>query len=175
VAYHIDSSLRHITHAVRDIAAGEELTISYLDPFRARQVRQDRTQRAWGFACACHHCSLPEPLVNASDYRLWKIYELENALGDWESDATIDRDGNLIELLVSLYRQERLLDSHGAEAYRLAAMNYNALGKPELAMKYALLGLEQVVMENGIESKHVAMLVQLSQDPKSHWTSRKRL
>ncbi|KAH8893841.1 SET domain-containing protein [Thozetella sp. PMI_491] len=170
VAFYMDADLTHRTHVVRDIAAGEELTISYVNAFRVRAVRQARAERSWGFGCTCAHCSLPAPLANASDNRLFRIYEIETELADWKSKI----DADAIELLMSLYAQERLLESHAADAYTLAALNYNALGREVLAVKYALLSLEQGVLENGPAAPDVAAMVSLLEAPRSHWSWRKR-
>ncbi|EJD51244.1 hypothetical protein AURDEDRAFT_41952, partial [Auricularia subglabra TFB-10046 SS5] len=39
--------------AARDIAAGEEITISYCDLLRPRRERQDRLQSLFAFRCRC--------------------------------------------------------------------------------------------------------------------------
>ena len=168
--YYVGADLRHNTHAVRDIAAGEELAISYLDSFRVRQVRQDRARQSWGFGCTCPHCSLPAALANASDNRLSRIYEVENSLGNWE--VPVEEDA--VELLLSMYAQERMDASHGGDAYTLAALNYNAFGREQLAVKYALLALEQSLLENGAASPYIRSMLQLLEDPRKHWSWRKR-
>ncbi len=150
---------------------GEELTISYVDAFRVRSVRQDRARRSWGFTCTCAHCSLPAPLANASDNRLSRMYELEQALihptGPVPDDA--------VELLTSLYAQERLLESHAADAYTLAALYYNSMGWEGLATKYALLSLEQGLLESGPEGLDVRGMVDLLEDPRRHSSWGRRL
>ncbi|TEA14144.1 SET domain-containing protein 5 [Colletotrichum sidae] len=171
LAFYIDSDLRHYTHAVRDINPGEELTISYVDSLSARHVRQDRAKRNWGFGCSCDQCSLPEPLVRDSDNRLWKMWELEHELTNFESD---DFDENSIEVLINLYEQENLDQSYGSEPYRIAAVNYNSLQKEEQAVEHARIALEQLMMEKGpghIKTKDMKALLQ---NPKEHWSWAKR-
>lgn len=200
VAFHLDGGVVHRTQAVAQpvMAPGEELAISYVDSFRARSVRRERTRRNWGFACACAQCRLPEALANASDHRLWRIYEVENALALTPTTLVKGGEGggggnkfrnnygspvgkmevetaDKIELLLSLYAQERLLDSHGASAYRTAALNYNGLKRRELAIKYALLGLEAYVLEEGARSGGVGDMVALLEDPEGHWSWGRRL
>lgn len=193
VAFHLDFGLVHRTHAARGGAAiqpGEELSISYVDSFRAREVRQARTKRNWGFECACSQCTLPAALANASDHRLWRIYEVENSLAmDSQSVAALkkagrkggkgtenaSRDLDAVELLLSLYEQERLLDSHGSSAYNVAALNYSAFQRRELAIKYALLALEAYIIENGARSEGAADMVALLGEPEQHWSWGKKL
>jgi hypothetical protein len=172
VVYYITPHLQHTTHAVRDIAAGEELTISYLNSFRVRSVRQDRTQRNWGFTCTCPHCSLPETVANASDHRLSVIYDTELSLADWTSEASIKEDE--IMLLLSMYDQEDMLPSHAGNLYTLAALNYNALGREVKTREFALKCLEQNLLQSGPWSEDVKVCLALLSDPKGHWSWRKR-
>lgn len=202
VAFHLDGGVIHRTQAVKTIMAapvssegageGVELSISYVDAFRARSVRGERTRRNWGFECACAQCRLPEALANASDHRLWRIYEVENALvldradksGGGGSKFRNTSKGpakeavdvaDRIELLLSLYAQERLLESHGSSAYRTASLNYSGLKRRELAIKYALLALEAYVLQEGARSAGVLEMVSLLEDPERHWSWGKRL
>ncbi|KAJ4396774.1 SET domain-containing protein 5 [Gnomoniopsis smithogilvyi] len=179
VAFHLESGLVHRTHAVRTSGEGEELSISYVDSYRAREVRRARTKKNWGFDCACAQCMLPEALRNASDHRLWRIYEVENSLlmdkgkvrdKFAKEGVTLDR----VELLLSLYQQEKLLDSHGAVAFKIAALNYNALRRVDLATKYALLALEAFIIEDGASSLGVQEMLAMLDDPERHWSWGKR-
>lgn len=179
VAFHLENGLVHRTSAVRTAAAGEELSISYVDSYRARDVRRARTKQNWGFECSCAQCMLPEALRNASDHRLWQIYEVENSLfldkgtvkGKREKEgAVMDK----LELLLSLYQQEKLLDSHGAVAYKIAALNYNGLRREALTTKYALLALEAFIIEDGAGSHGARDILALLEEPKKHWSWGKR-
>lgn len=198
VAFHLDHGVIHRTAVAAGehaggvgVAAGQELSISYVDGFRTRAVRRGRTLRNWGFACACAQCSLPEALANASDHRLWRLYEVENEL---LLSSSVDQGGSnkkklrgeekaayeartldMVALLLSLYGQERLLEPHGSSAYRLAALNYNAFRRAEGAVRYALLALEQFVVEEGANSHGVREMVALLDDPEAHWSWGKRL
>lgn len=187
-AYHLDAGLVHRTYvaAAAGLRAGDEVSISYLDGFRARDVRRARARANWGFECGCAQCSLPPALANASDHRLWRIYEVEGALrvepgtttakkpaggSKYGGAAAYEREElDRVELLLSLYEQERLLESHGAAAYRVAALNYSAFRRRALAVKYALLALEAGAVEEGAGSAGVAEMVALVTDPEKHWS-----
>lgn len=193
VAFHLDHGIIHRTTvaAADGVVGGGELSISYVDGFRVRAVRRERTMRNWGFGCSCAQCSLPEALANASDHRLWRLYEVENLLllssGDGvkqggggrkkgeDKAAYQTRTLDAVALLLSIYEQERLLESQGSSAYRLAALNYNGLRRAEGAIKYALLALEQFVVEEGANSVGVREMVALLDDPEAHWSWGKRL
>lgn len=135
-------------------------------------VRQDRAQRNWGFGCSCEQCSLPPPLVRDSDARLGRMWQIEQELSDW---AAVDFDEDQIEVLVNLYRQENVDQSHGFEAYRLAALNYNSIGNEGKAVEYAGLALDQLLLEKGPGAKGVEDMRELLENPKDHWSWRKRL
>ncbi|KAK8049695.1 short/branched chain specific acyl-CoA dehydrogenase [Apiospora phragmitis] len=165
LAYYVDQNLTHHTHAVRDIQPGEELSISYLDSFRVRSVRQARTRASWGFSCGCSQCSLPEAEAEASDARLFSIYQVENQLTDLKN-ANVST--STIETLIALYKEERL-DHKIADAYTLAALNYNTFGVEAMAKEYAKLSLEQGLLEHGHDSEDMEAMRILAADPKSHW------
>ncbi|KAL8304451.1 hypothetical protein RB597_004373 [Gaeumannomyces tritici] len=191
LVFHVSPSLSHTTYAVRDIAAGEELTISYLDPFRAREVRRARAERSWGFACACSQCALAPALAAESDGRLWDIYQLESRLRDWPLAASSSASSSAREAtqgskgdtplgpdsaqaLLRLYAEERL-DCALGDAYALAALNYNAFGDAEAAVKYARLAVEAGTMEHGEHGHDVQDMKNLLGGPEKHWSWRQRV
>ncbi|KAL2752243.1 hypothetical protein ACRALDRAFT_1066285 [Sodiomyces alcalophilus JCM 7366] len=168
--FFIDADLVHHTTVVRDVAPGEELTISYLDSLAPRAERQLRARGAWGFECTCAQCSLAEDAAGASDRRLAEMAELERRLSDVKSDVTLDT----VERYVMLFAEESL-EANLAGAYTTAALNYNLLGKSELAVKYARLAIEAGMMENGPAAADVEAMRVLARDPKRHFTWRARL
>ncbi|KAG5926247.1 hypothetical protein E4U42_003487 [Claviceps africana] len=60
---------RHTVHALRDIRAGEEITITYIPPFKNYQARQRELQERFKFTCSCGLCSLPEEQREVNDRR----------------------------------------------------------------------------------------------------------
>lgn len=68
-------------HAIRDIKAGEEITISYEAREPARQ-RLIKLRDAFGFDCKCELCSRPATELQESDARRIKIKQLDEAIGD---------------------------------------------------------------------------------------------
>lgn len=70
---------------------------------------------------------------------------------------------------MALYRKERL-DYKIAEAYTLAALNYNLFGKVDMAKKYALLAVEAGQLESGPDAADVQQMKIIANDPKSHWS-----
>ncbi|KAG5978505.1 hypothetical protein E4U55_006150 [Claviceps digitariae] len=68
---------RLTVHVLRDIPAGKEITISYINPLADRKTRQESLLAKWGFTCSCDLCSLPEEESQKSDERLEQIQYLE--------------------------------------------------------------------------------------------------
>lgn len=171
VAFRIDEKLTHHTHAVRDVPAGEELTLSYMNPFETHAVRQQHILGSWGFQCTCQHCSMSEEGIRASDRRLFEIDELEAELGDFTSSKASIK---MVERLLELYRIERLeAKVHGA--YVLAALNYNLFGDAKNAKKFADLAVEAGIIEYGENAEDVEAMRTLARNPKGHFTWMKRL
>ncbi|KAF7546398.1 hypothetical protein G7Z17_g8471 [Cylindrodendrum hubeiense] len=169
LGYYIDSDFVHRTRAVRKILPGEELTVTYLNPFQHRAARQRRAQNAWGFDCRCPQCALAEALADESDERLQRIHVLEEQMEDLEKELTMDD----IRKLVEMYKKERL-DIKLAGALTLAAMNANLLGEAAAAREYALQAVEAGIIEK-CESEDVKSMRLLAENPKEHFTWRGRV
>lgn len=171
VAFRIDGRLAHHTHAVRDITVGEELTISYTNPFSLHGDRQGHILQSWGFRCTCPHCSMSKDEILQSDARLYEINEIEAELGSFVSNrVTLD----MVRRLLVLYEEERL-DAKVHGAYVLAALNYNLFGDAENARKYAQLAVEAGIIEFGPEADDVRSMSELADNPQGHFTWRGRI
>lgn len=120
-AYHFDPDTAMMeVHAVRPIATGEEITVSYIrysiitvleeyiirshshnaltmsnSPFISHAHRQHLLHDRWGFKCSCTACSAPAAQVNASDTRLEKISSLWPFLLDKGSDGVQGVNGTV--------------------------------------------------------------------------------
>ncbi|KAK3388099.1 hypothetical protein B0T20DRAFT_109278 [Sordaria brevicollis] len=164
----LNSRIENITHssiAVRTIAVGEELTISYIDGLLPRQARQERLQD-WGFECTCSLCSASAEEVEASDKRIQDIKDLEE-----EMDKAVgggDLTTEMGERLVKLYREEGL-ETYIGHAYTKAALIYAMFGVEEKAKEYATLAADAMAMELGEEAGDVVAMRQLAERPEEHW------
>ncbi|KAL2164165.1 hypothetical protein VTH06DRAFT_3379 [Thermothelomyces fergusii] len=81
-------SLTQSVRAARDIAPGEEITLSYIDPLLpgGREARVARLRRNWGFECACPLCALDRARSEESDRRIAQIAEIKDELAVWPGD-----------------------------------------------------------------------------------------
>jgi hypothetical protein len=166
VVYYIDPELVHHTHAIKDILPGDELTINYVDPYRARTVRQDRTVRSWGFKCTCPQCSLSDYDAGLSDQRLVELWRIENILEDFQSENSTPE---MVERMLHLYEEEHL-DAEAARAHMLAAVNYNLFGNEEKAVEHAMIAVETGELRYGIHAGDVKSMRELMKDHKGHWS-----
>lgn len=171
--YYIDpTTLMHITTAVRAIEPGEEISLSYLDPFASQEERHERAQRAWGFVCKCSQCSLAAEEREHSETRLKEIKWIEAKLTDYSDHRGIST--GLITYLLGLYENERLHCCLG-RAYTLAALNFNGLGYEKQAKMYAELAIEALKLEKGEGVADLRDLEALIKRPNRHWTWSGRL
>ncbi|KAI1865136.1 hypothetical protein JX265_008183 [Neoarthrinium moseri] len=131
-------------YAIKPVTAGEEITISYVD-----------------------QCTQHERLVAESDERIVQILELQHYLRDYSKTSPATPD--MAELLISLYEQERI-HSRIFEAYTYAAIEYNAIGQPWMATKYARLGIQHGFVANQPTGEDHFDIKQLVDDPWGHWS-----
>ncbi|KAI1103008.1 SET domain-containing protein [Jackrogersella minutella] len=162
-------NMTHTTVAARDIEAGEELSISYIELKLSREERRSRLRR-WGFECSCSHCRMSDDEVAASDARLREIEELESALNNFnETVVTAETGAKLVEL----YEKEKL-DIYLGQVYTQAALNFALYGEEEMARKYARAAVEAVERESGPNAADAKAMRILAENPKAHWTWGKR-
>ncbi|KAK3333942.1 hypothetical protein B0T19DRAFT_449237 [Cercophora scortea] len=165
--YYFDhATLTQYIHAIRPISPGEEITLSYIDPAMKRSVRQKRL-RTWGFQCVCHHCTQERARVEASDARIKQINDIKPDFRNWEPDSRASPQ--MAELLISLSEQEQLWGMM-YEAYALAALEYNGVGDPWTAIKYARLAVEWGIWSVGEKQDDVVEMARLAEDPLAHWS-----
>ncbi|KAK4443950.1 hypothetical protein QBC34DRAFT_309963 [Podospora aff. communis PSN243] len=166
--YYFDhAALTQFIHATRDIQPGEELTLSYINPVMLRVARMAKLARNWGFQCACSHCTQPRPRTDASDARIRQIKELKQHLRNWKAESPASPQ--MAELMISLYEQERLGGSMYS-AYSFAALEYNAIGDPWTATKYARLAIDHGIPMVGERHSDVTEMKSLADDPWAHWS-----
>jgi len=121
-----NASLRRLTvHALRDIEAGREITISYISSVSPGYAERQRYLRdEFSFACACELCSLPLPARICSDRRLVQIRSI-----DGEDGATTNLD-RVLECPAESFRQVRqlfkLLEEEGIWDMRISRACFNA-------------------------------------------------
>jgi hypothetical protein len=174
------AALAQYVHAARDIAQGEEITVSYIDPLMAREARLGRLRANWGFECSCALCALDGGRRVEAEERRGVIGEVRERLGgwDWDEDGASGgstREGvGMAELLIGLFEMERLWTVMH-EAYVFAALEYSAVGERWMAVKYARLAVEWGIPMVGEEDEDVKEMREFVKDPRGHWSWMRRV
>lgn len=90
VYHHLDpESHRMVFRAVTDIAAGEELCITYCDILATRHERQAELKESFRFECCCIACSRTGQEVRRSDDRRTRLARLFYELPDCKHDPIL--------------------------------------------------------------------------------------
>lgn len=140
-------------HALREIAEGEEITISYLhDELGIRSVRQTVLKDGYGFECACEICSASERHDHSHQRRL-KIQQL---LVDFSEQQTItggtSREFDLTKAVIKTYEEEGLAGRELASLYFAAAGLAMELGNNKEASTLGAKGLQIEKDAVGVDS-----------------------
>jgi len=144
-------------------------------PFLLHAQRQKLLRDRWGFQCGCTACSAPARDVDIADSRLERIMSLWPLLLDEavEEEAPAQAEGvqatELADLLVSLSKEERL-DAVMLQPYRVAALEWNAVGGSEKAVQYAKLAVEYGTKTFGTWNDQVREMVEFMEAPEMHWS-----
>ncbi|KAK8011175.1 hypothetical protein PG990_010140 [Apiospora arundinis] len=161
---------RMTVHAARDIAAGEEITLTYLPALFPYAERQTILKEHFGFVCACATCSLPAGEVrDASDRRRKEINELDEKLGDGKrivnhAEAMLHDAWRKLALL----REEGITDAWVSRAYHDAFQIAIANGDQARAKVFAERDYEATVACEGKDSPEAAQTMQWVKSPKAH-------
>ena len=140
---------------------------------RAAWVKRHRgVEEAVEGGCPCRACSPPggekgEKAVEEAK-RLKEVLALRAELRNQDSTKV---DLEVIERFLKLYEEERL-HVKLAEAYELAALNFNYLGDDKRAKKYAELAVQAGIVEGGVQSNDVIAMRIMAKDIKGHYSYR---
>ena len=67
---------KQTVHAVHEIAAGDEITVSYAEPGSVCAARRSHLRNTFGFDCTCVLCALTGEALRASDARQRRLAAL---------------------------------------------------------------------------------------------------
>ena len=121
-----NDDLGHLTvHALRDIEADREITISYISGVSPGFVeRQRHLMNAFSFTCVCELCSLPLLARAGSDYRLDQIRSIEEDDGTAiDLSQVLERPANSLS---QVHRLFELLEEEGICDIRIARACFTA-------------------------------------------------
>ena len=119
----------------------------------------------------CALCEADKDAIKKSDNRVREILMIEKILRDPESQGVTT---DMMARLVELYKAEKL-QSRYSDMYELVALNYNNLGYPKRASKYALLSAQAGAVERGADANDIIAMRILAKDPEGHYSYRARV
>jgi len=155
-------------HAVREIAKGEEITISYshTGPFK---FRRRHLQTNFGFDCTCSLCSLPKTERGLSDDRLKEIQYLDDVIGDG-AHLMLHPQEHLqkVYTLILLLEAEQISDARLPKAYYDAFQTVIAHGDQARAKFFAERAYTARLCCEGEDSPGTLHLRLVAENTKSH-------
>ncbi|KAJ2894091.1 hypothetical protein MKZ38_007930 [Zalerion maritima] len=162
---------RHTVHALREIKAGEEITVYYLAIHNNRRARQEALQRKFGFTCACRLCMLPAEESRRNDTRLDRILELDDLIGRGGTQALVSRPQ---QVLSYVDEQVRLYNEGGANDSGLARANFDAAqvcvanGDLARARFFCQRAADEAALCSGGDGTMVELYRRMAIDPSKH-------
>lgn len=106
-------------HSLRDIEAGQEITISYLASTSEYAERQRYLKEKFKFECKCELCSLPRAQRKRSDTRLRKLQAIDSSIGAYLwGDLDLETALHLLHTMFSLFDEEGIWDASISRAYK---------------------------------------------------------
>ncbi|KAK4692657.1 hypothetical protein P7C71_g4588, partial [Lecanoromycetidae sp. Uapishka_2] len=157
-------------HAIRNIKAGEEITICY-DKCGPSNARRTFLKNEFGFDCNCSLCSLPLPELQTSDARRLQIQHLDEAIGD--SNCVMNRPDKCLEHCHSLL-QVLEEEYHGGACALIARLYYDAFqitithSDQARASVFAQRGYKARVICEGEDSPETRRMKNLMENPAGH-------
>jgi hypothetical protein len=156
-------------YALRDINAGDELTIYYDTIVQRRTERQAKLKENWRFICQCDCCQLTDKAQIASDSRRERVKRITESIGTIVNDRnTIKRTLLQIKMAIKDMEEERvrgvLLASVCYDAYQIALLAKDL----ELAKKYIGMAHAEYLLGTGPASSKTKRMKEFKKKPKSH-------
>ena len=135
---------RLTVHAMTDIRAGEDITVSYELPFVPLETRQARFREFYGFTCDCSACRVASQGNQTGEMRRQRMNVLFSTIKKYESKPSSHAKERLemVVELIKLAKDERLDGEFLSSMYQRASMLYEKSGNVKMALRYAVLELE---------------------------------
>ncbi|KAI2615974.1 hypothetical protein GGR54DRAFT_610661 [Hypoxylon sp. NC1633] len=141
--------------ALKDIEAGEEISITYVPMGKTREERQAALQK-WGFNCTCALCTASKAEIAASDYRREKIkamrQEVLEAVEAWDGTKAVRLTHEVLELM----RAEDLAPLYASQ-YEIMARLYWKARDTKTGTRYAQMSIDTLVDQGYLESSPEAL------------------
>ncbi|KAJ3797852.1 hypothetical protein GGU11DRAFT_43970 [Lentinula aff. detonsa] len=179
------SSFTLTLSAVRAIHSGEEITISYINPFLPRHTRRTQLQSKWNFVCHCTHCDAPWTFPGAiaqSDKARNELSTFFKKLPDWEQWC-LD-ENNEQSMIETHLRAMQMREKEGLEGFQdgngpeivaymkhidALVMCYGALADVQGFMKWVRKAREVKLAQGPDNALHVKVLDLWLKEPRKFY------
>ncbi|KAE8873778.1 hypothetical protein PTNB73_00410 [Pyrenophora teres f. teres] len=136
-------------------------------PLEPTPLRQKHLQTGFHFNCTCSRCTSP-----TSDATLSRMETIQSQLNDWSATSPAASPSTslaLVDELMGLYRSEGL-EGFMDLAYGYAALAYSAVGDRDMALRYAELAKEAILLKDGKWVANFGVWEELIGNVEGHWS-----
>lgn len=184
--YLVPDTLTHVVHATRDIAVGEEITVSYIGVMQGIDSRRRMLREGFGFECGCERCLREEKgthgmgegdggggngesglgmLGRMRSYEAWlKLWVLGEVPQGWEGveigEAQVEE---ILTMYLGMFEDEGL-EGFMDDAYKLVSATEWVLGKKAQARRYGKAASEVVAIRYGPKHADLKKWVNFGRD-----------
>eukprot|EP00026_Physarum_polycephalum_P012085 Phypoly_transcript_12356.p1 GENE.Phypoly_transcript_12356~~Phypoly_transcript_12356.p1 ORF type:complete len:347 (+),score=35.40 Phypoly_transcript_12356:42-1043(+) len=156
---------KETVHAVKDIAAGEEVTTTYIDLLSSRKQRRKILEQKFNFLCECPACSVPA--AEQSDNRRTEANKLHKEIPDvarrnWRGVV------KMVNRAVALLTEEGCAEIYTAGLYYDAYQVCAAGGQLKEAREFVGKALEAAKIYRGENSEIVRKYKVYVANPRQH-------
>eukprot|EP00931_Biecheleriopsis_adriatica_P009295 TRINITY_DN110370_c0_g1_i1.p1 TRINITY_DN110370_c0_g1~~TRINITY_DN110370_c0_g1_i1.p1 ORF type:complete len:376 (+),score=54.55 TRINITY_DN110370_c0_g1_i1:142-1269(+) len=102
VAFTFNDANDLVVFAIKDVLAGEELCISYVDVYQSHFQRGSKLHARYGFTCRCSVCELIGAELSASDDRRERLSAIRSAVTASELDVSGNPLGDIEPLFTEI-------------------------------------------------------------------------
>lgn len=167
------ASAKEAIYAVKDIAPGEQITVTYLDEERLNQSRSGRREilmRDFRFQCNCNVCGASPEAVAASDRRRTEIARLDGIIGGGGMLVIINPAKCLghCKRILQLYKEEGVNDVTLYRTYYDALQVCVMHGDMARASAFASLAVDIKQACQGVDAPRLGEVEPFIKHPESH-------
>ncbi|KAG5991690.1 hypothetical protein E4U52_003425 [Claviceps spartinae] len=170
--YHWNNNIkRHTVHAIRDIDAGKEITLSYVKYLENREKRKRTLKDYYDITCSCRLCSLPEKQSRQHYRKLEQIVRLNIpflSLGEKDYAKSPLKILGYLHCRARLYTEIGREDVDLAKIYNSAWWIANLHGDSARARVFSQKAVSLWKILVGADHEYQCQSVNDMQDPTSH-------
>lgn len=136
-------------------------------PLGYTMMERQQMLKPWGFQCTCEMCMAPQHVIQASDARRERLFEIHSTLSMAVKEATLakERIDMLVREAVALIEKEEL-DPQLVEYHQMFARAYMSVNEVKLAKKYIRLADAKWTLYEGEEHSNIEGIKKLWQEVK---------